>query len=177
MALPSKIVAGDQVSFTTKLKNYSSTDGWALTYHLVNYESHESVDGTPDGDAWSFTITAAKTSDYSPGQYDAFAIVSRDEERISIIRQKVQVLPNPAAGAGDFRSQAEIALDAVEAMLARKATQDQKAVTIDGHLITRFSFDELMRHRDRLRREVQQEREREANDGRTRKRVVRTRMK
>ncbi|MEO1576182.1 MAG: hypothetical protein AAFU65_14650, partial [Pseudomonadota bacterium] len=110
--------------------------------------------------------------------YDLFftATTTQPQTTKTIWRAKLRVLPDPRDGAGDFRTQAEITLDAIDAVLARKATSDQKQLTIDGQTLIRYSFDELQVQRDRYKAIVDRER-RELAGQKPRGRSIQMRMR
>ena len=147
--------------------------------HSLHYEFRLSA-------STAFSITATESSDpneyivevgssttasYAAGLYYWSARIKRtsDNEFITLYEGQTTVEPDPAGTGYDPRSHAQICLDALEAVMERRATTDQLSMSIDGRSLSRMDNDSLRRHVNYYRRLVKQERQQQriANGQRT----------
>lgn len=154
---PSSIRAGDTLSWRRSLADYPAGDGWVLSYTLINTLAKITITSTADGNDHVVNVPATISDDYPASWYDYFAHVAKGTERYSIGSGRMQVLPNLAtATTYDVRSHARKMLDAVEALLEKRATAEQigvlKAAYADRS--TEFEHAELLKMRDRYRADV-----------------------
>lgn len=155
--VPAELTAGDLWQWTRDLEDYPAGT-WTLTYYFLNGEEKFSAAGTADGTTHSFSIAAATSADYKPGNYKYFGRVVNGSASYTVEEGWIEVLRNPAAaGNFDARSWARRTLDAIEATLEGKASSDQLAMSINGRSISKIPPRELMDWRDRLRAEVREE--------------------
>jgi hypothetical protein len=127
MTFPSQITAGDTLTFTTTLADYSAADGWVLSHVLIPRTSGSDVltfDATADGSDFDSTVAAVTTADWTAGIYTWAAYVSKAGERFTVARGTTEVLANPAdtEGGYDPRTHARKALDAINAAIEGRAT-------------------------------------------------------
>ena len=123
-----KIVIGDTLNFPTTVPDYLASDGWTLTYRLI-----QRTTGTPieiiaiaDGDDYAVQATAAVTATWAPGEYSWASWVTKANEVYSLGTGTCTLLPDPrtAAAGTDLRTDAAIALaDAKAAFKAWTPTQ------------------------------------------------------
>ncbi len=162
---PNTLVAGDRFVWKrTDLPSDYPTDTYALTY-----EFHEDSGG---GGSHKFTITATEadniyyvevasstTASYSVGDYnwDAFITRTADSQRFRIDNGKTKIVLNLANTNADTRSHAKKVLDAIEAVIEGRASQDQMSYSIAGRSLSRMSVDDLLKFRDRYRSEYMTE--------------------
>ncbi len=160
MAEPSFFVAGDTVEWTRTGGDYPAT-AWTLTYYFVNPAADFSVEADADGQNYTVSIPAATSEDYEPGWYDWTAVVTGgDSERYVVDRGRLQVRHDPSTGDGtgvDTRSEVKIALDAIEAVLAGRATRDQESYAIAGRQLSRTPIADLIVLRNHYKREYVRE--------------------
>lgn len=155
-----RIVAGDTLDFVTSLPDYPAAT-YTLKFRLVPRTSGTAIDltCTASGDDHRCAAAASTTATWSAGAYSWFSWVEMSGERYQVADGVCTVLANPAtATTYDSRSQAEVALDAVEAVIANRATLDQKAYTIAGRSLERMAVGELLALRSALRTDVLRER-------------------
>ena len=176
MPIPEIFVAGDSYEFRVKLADYLPGDGWSLSYVIVNKDSDETISSAADGDEHVCSVTAAETATWSAGDYVMFGIVTDGTQRRTISKRNVCVQPDPTTGAIETRTHYEIVLDAIKALLENKADADQKAVTVDGELLTRYGWDELEKMREKYTGLVAKERRAATRTGALTPRKVRLRM-
>lgn len=155
---PTEFRSGDTVKWTRSLSDYPASDGWSLSYVFINADRKMSVAATADGDDFAVTITATVSSGYAAGRFSWVAYVTKATERYTIDNGTVDVLANLSAQSmSDTRSHARKVLDAIEAVLEKRATLDQENYTHNGLSIARTPVADLLVLRDRYRWDVRQE--------------------
>jgi len=162
---PDLLVVGDRWMWRRPdlVADYPTAD-YALTY-----EFHEDSGG---GGSHKFTITAtetttdyiveiasATTANYTAGEYNWYAFITRssDSQRIAVDEGHTKLELNFANTNADNRSHAKKVLDAIQAVIENRASQDQMSYSIAGRSLSRMSIDDLMRFRDRYRAEYNKE--------------------
>ena len=162
---PDLLVVGDRWTWRRPdlVADYPTAD-YALTY-----EFHDDAGG---GGSHKFTITAtetttdyiveiasATTASYTAGEYNWYAFITRssDSQRIAIDEGHTKLELNFANTNADNRSHAKKVLDAIQAVLENRASQDQMSYSIAGRSLSRMTIDDLMRFRDRYRAEYNRE--------------------
>jgi len=162
---PDTLVIGDRWTWRRPdlVADYPTAD-YALTY-----EFHHDDGG---GGAHAFTITATETSDdyivevasattanYNSLQYKWYAFITRtsDSERVAVDDGYTFLVDDYANTNADQRTHAKKVLDAIEAVLENRASQDQMSYSIAGRSLSRMSIDDLLKFRDRYRAEYNKE--------------------
>ena len=146
---PNTLVAGDRFVWKrTDLPSDYPTDTYALTY-----EFHEA------DNIYYVEVASSTTASYSVGDYnwDAFITRTADSQRFRIDNGKTKIVPNLANTNADTRSHAKKVLDAIEAVIEGRASQDQMSYSIAGRSLSRMSIDDLLKFRDRYRSEYMTE--------------------
>ena len=164
-AIPAELVAGDRwVWKRIDLTSYGS--GYTLTYELTaeGGSTPVTLTATLSGSDYIIEVSAATTAAYTAGTYRWVALITRDSdsERYRIGYGSVVVKPDPATSEADPRSHAKKALDAIEAVLEKRASQDQQAYTINGRSLERIPHKHLRELRDYYAAEVRREEKAEA---------------
>lgn len=157
---PTAIQAGDTLKWTRTVDDYLSSDGWSLSYRLINKDNKYDISTTADGSGYLADVTAATTANYLPGVYSLLAWVMKGAERYTLAASTVEVLPNKAGMTKgyDDRLTAELILEKLdEAMLSHGASAWTQSYTIQGRSMTFRSMDEFMSYRALLRAEVSRE--------------------
>ena len=145
----------------------------AATYdpadYALTYEYHEDSGG---GGSHKFVITATEITDdyiievpsattaaYTNGDYHWYAFITRtsDSERIAVDDGYAKIEINFADTNADHRSHAKKVLDAIQATIEGRASQDQMSYSIAGRSLSRMSIDDLLKFRDRYRAEYNRE--------------------
>jgi hypothetical protein len=152
--IPSRIVAGSTT--TCRLCGFSPQEGWALSLALRGEGDPVDVEGTADGDAFLVEIPAALTA----GKWWWQVKVTDGTNTHLPAAGELLVEPNlfDQGGSYDGRSEARIALDAIDAVLANKATADQQAYTIKGRSLTRYAVADLLKLRSFFAAKIRKER-------------------
>lgn len=159
-SIPTELVAGDRWAWKrTDLTEYGS--GYTLSYELTAEGGGTPVTLTAafSGSDYIIEVGAATTAAYPPGTYRWVALITRDSdsERYRIGYGTVIVRPDPATSTADPRSHAKKVLDAINAVLETRATQDQMAYTINGRTLERTPIKDLLRLRDDYAKAVRDE--------------------
>lgn len=172
---PTTLRAGDTWAWTRQLSDYPAT-AWTLTYYFRNAAAKFDVVATASGDDYAVSVAKAN-SGKTPGWYDWTAFVESDTERHQVDTGRIQILQNVAADAVyDGRTFARRMLDAIESALESRATGDQldliTASTGDRNIGR--DKDRLMQLRMQFRLEVraEEDKERRANGGSKRNRIL-----
>lgn len=119
---PAVIRAGDSVTWSRELPDYSAADGWALKYRLL-YAAGTAVaiDSTGAGTLHTVDLTSATTAAYAAGAATLVAWVENagTGARQTLESQPITILPDLTVVANhDGRSANEIALAQAKAALA-----------------------------------------------------------
>jgi len=125
---PTCFVAGDTVEWQRTFSDYPASDGWALAYTFVNAGNRQQVNAVADGATHRVMITAEDSATWSAGDYDWQATVTQNTIRYTVGKGRTAVKPNFAAtGAEGFdaRSYARRLLEAIDAQLENRATQNE----------------------------------------------------
>jgi hypothetical protein len=158
--IPSQIVAGTSVRVLRRFEGYSPLDSW--TYQLIiagGGKKPLAIDGVANGDSFGAEITPEQSATFSPGAY-AFServLDSAAGELVEVGSGSITVLGNLADAKIDPRSHPRRVLDAIEAVIERRATVDQESYQIGGRALSRTPISELLVLRDRYKEEVRQE--------------------
>lgn len=172
--IPDSITAGVAFAACAALSAYPAPD-WSLTLFLRGPAVID-LDSVDDGTAHDFAALAAVTAAWAPGSYAYTIRATNGGDVIEVESGRVQILPDlAAAGAGfDSRSHARKSLDAIEAVIEKRATLDQERYRINNRELYRTPIADLLRLRNEYRAEVRREERREK--GRNTIRQIRVRM-
>jgi len=165
MSMVDSLIAGDTLDFTDVVADYPATAAWVLKYRLVPRFTApvqapvELTATTVNTTDYRVQATPTATAAWTPGAYNWFRWVENAGERQSLGSGSLTVQVNPAtvAQGADIRSQAEAALDAINAVLANRATVDQQEMSIAGRSLKRMTVDELLKLRGYYKAQVNAE--------------------
>ena len=113
--------------------------------------------GAVNGDDIDFALTAAQTASFATGQYAYQVIAENGSGGRKFISDGTVWIRKAMATSGvqDFRSTAEIIVEAIDAVMANKATADQQSYVIQTQLgsrsLNRMSMDDLLKARQYYR--------------------------
>lgn len=163
--LPQRISSGVSLDVPVVLTAYPA-NVWAL---VVNLRGPSAIDivSVPDGTTHRLRATATATAEWGAGDYWFVARVSNEDgDVIEVESGKIRVDPDLAAlGAGyDGSTHAERVLAAIEAVLEKRATQDQQRYTINNRELWRTPIPDLLLLRDRYRAQVKMESKQKRGD-------------
>lgn len=160
------IVAGDTFKLDYYNSDYSSSE-YDIEIHLRGYglEPIDIVEGstgvtiTPEGNGWTITVKADNTEDYSTGIYSYAIYAVKTDERYEMERGQVEVKANLVALAStdDPRSHVKKVLDAIEAVIVGRATNDELSYSIAGRSLSLTPIADLLVLRDKYKWEYDRE--------------------
>lgn len=121
MAEPTRINAGDTLSWTRYESAYPASAGWTLTYYFsTGALKPVAVEATASGTDYAVTVPAATTAGWDPGTWRWIARVSKDGEVHTVGQGAFRVDPDPTA-AVDRSTPAEKAVAAIRDALVSSA--------------------------------------------------------
>jgi len=175
---PDGFTQGETVKWYKSVSDFSAADGWALVYEFSGGDSVTPVTGVADGDRWLITLSSAVTQAIRDGAlfYQAFVSLAGERYKVADNRFNVEI---DLAKTDDFdgRTIAEKILNAIDAQLKGKATQDQKKYKIGDMEIERFTPQDLITQRDYWRKQVVRDQHRQRiRDGKGTSRTVKARF-
>lgn len=177
---PISFVSGETVAWTKSLDDYLPADSWVLTYVFVKDGEQQTVVAADNGDGDHLaTISAADSGNFVAGIYQWQAHVDDGTDHHMVDSGRVEVKANflDKESGFDARSHAEKTLDAIEAVIENRATQDQQSYTIQGTTLTRMPIVDLIKFRGIYRNELKQQKIAEnLNNGLGSSRTIKVRL-
>ena len=138
---------------------YPPADGWALKYKFRSATTVFTVEATADGGGYLVSVPAATTNGYAAGSYSWLAYVERGADRFGTGTGIMVV--DAVFDDSDPRTHARKVLDAIEAVLENRASQDQMnySISVGGssRSLGRTPLADLIALRSRYRTEVKAE--------------------
>lgn len=167
---PTEIRAGDTYTYTVSSSDYPASAGWKLKVTLNNSSTFKQVDATTnaDGESYDVTLKSADTDDFAAGVCQIVEAVESGSGasliRHTIFSGTLTILPNiaGASAAFDSRTTARKMLDAIETITLADFAKGHVTLSIGDRSITFRTWDEMMRARSSLKREVAAEETAEA---------------
>lgn len=155
---PQTITAGLTFDRLVTLTAYPASDGWALRA-ILRGPGVIDMAAAPDGAQHRFHVDAADTAAWNPGLYAFSMRAERNGEVFETDAGTVDILPDLSGQqAGyDGRSHARKTLEAIEAVIERRATLDQERYRINNRELYRTPISDLIKLRDLYRAEVRRE--------------------
>ena len=147
---PEEIIAGDLITWKKSLSDYPASAGWTLKYSLRGGGTTIDIIATVDGDDHLISIPKATTAAWQAGTYRWQSYIEKGAERYTLNFGTIIIKPSFEALAANYdtRSHVKKVLDALESIIAGKATADVAQYTIAGRSLTKFSPEELIKWRD-----------------------------
>lgn len=146
---PNTITAGATTAWQLSFADYLATDGWSASLKLRGPSPGLDVNATTNDDDFVFTLTAAQTATMGGGvwAYQIWATKS-GEAYLAESGQLSVTAALPAKNiAVDNRSDARRILDAIDALLLKKATKDQQEYQIADRMLQTYKPTELVEMR------------------------------
>ena len=151
---PTSISAGLTLDKTATLTAYPAP-AWSLSAVL---RGPSAIDLTAEaaGQAHRFLVQAVETAGWAPGDYWYSIRAENQGTVVEVESGTITIKPDlAAAGAGhDGRDHVRRVLDAIEAVLEKRATIDQERYKINNRELWRTPISELLTLRDRYRSEL-----------------------
>lgn len=151
---PEQVIAGDRLQWKrTDLSDYPATE-WTLTYYLRADKAGAQIDitATADGSNHAVDIAPDTSAGYVPATYYWSAFVSKTGDRKLIGQGRIVVKEDPTyvADPRDNRSHARKTLEAIEAVIKRRATTDQQRYVFQavGRSVDKMPIADLLKFRD-----------------------------
>lgn len=156
MNAPKEIIAGFNVEWIESPAEYSSSSyGLSATFTLLTSGAvRYTVDAIADGTGFRFTIPAATTAGYTAGNYRIYLYATSGLAKYLIGQATLVIRPNPLTATGDTREHNQKMLDAINATLEGRATQEYASMTINGYSVSQMPPDELLRLRSYYKNEI-----------------------
>lgn len=156
--VPGSLIAGDSWAWRADgLAAVYPAPDYSLAYHLAPRCGGAAIvaEAVRDAAGLRVSVAADASGRIAPGAWVWSLKVTRasTSEVVTIAAGAVTICPNPASGA-DTRSQARRLLDAINAVLEKRAGKDVESYAIEGRSLTKIPFAELRLTRARLLREV-----------------------
>ncbi len=151
---PNSIIAGDFIRWRRTIPGFPAGT-WVLSYALLNSTTRIIIEAGSDGTDHLVAVNGTTTSNYAAGTYQWQAYVTyENENRVTVGTGQMIIQPNFGALTNmDTRSHVKKTLDALEAMIAGKATSDQQEYTIANRSLKRMSISDLLMWRDKYKAE------------------------
>lgn len=155
--LPNQATAGLPFQAAVTLADYPAPR-WSATLHLRGPKAID-LTAAGDGATHTFSASATTTGAWADGQYWYSLRVTDGADVREIEHGELRVLPDlVAAGDGyDGRSKWQIGLDAIDAVLEKRASQDQQRYVINNRELWRTPIADLLKLRAYYATKVRQE--------------------
>lgn len=146
---PQYLVAGDSWQWSRPATTHGAAQDWTLNYKFIG--ANGNVTFTADGSSGRYEVNTlpSLTASLRPGDYSWQAWVTNGGERHTVARGYCEVEENFETA--EFNESklpnSKKVLDAIDALLANKATKDQSSMSMAGRSISRLTPDELLRWR------------------------------
>ena len=158
--IPTRFIAGTTLQFTRTFPDYPPSAGWTLAYSLTKAGSQIIFSSADNGAGGHWiNVPASTTESWAAGSYAYQGIVGNGTDQFQVDAGSIEIQPNFAAQTSglDARSHAQRFLDAIEAQLEGRATQDQQRIEIQDRRLENFPMSELLKLRNFYRGEVARE--------------------
>lgn len=115
---------------------------------------------TWNGSAHEFNAPTETTQAWKPGAYTVSVRAVSVGGKVELSRDQVHIMPDLASVTGpyDGRTEYQKALDAIEAVLAKRASLDQERYRINNRELWRTPIADLLKLRGFYKRKVREER-------------------
>lgn len=154
---PSKITAGMYYTWTESLSDYPATT-YTLKYSLINQYNRIDIVSAASGNDHKITLTSDETALYASGTYQFVSFIDDNTNKILLAQGIIEILPNiTTEGNYDYRTHARKTLEAIEAMIERRASKEQSSLSIQGRSLSYMTPEELIKLRSHYKYLVDQE--------------------
>lgn len=156
--LPGSFSAGLTFEATATSTAYPAAAGWVFTAMLRGPSSID-LTGTVQGNLHRISETAEETANWPPGEY-VYTIRARNGPDVAEVESGyITIKPDMASlqAGSEIRTHAAIVLANIEAVLEKRATQDQQRYTINNRELWRTPIADLLLLRSTYRNIVAQE--------------------
>lgn len=143
---PEALTAGDTMSLLLSATDFPASDGWTVTVKAIIPGSTDVIAIGPSvasGDDHAITADAATTASWAPGTYRWQSRATKGTEAYTLGTGSFVVKPSIESGA-DPRSLDERCLDAVNAVIEGRASEDMLEMEIGRRKLKLMSLRELL---------------------------------
>lgn len=164
--IPTSLTAGLTLGLVLQPPNHPAPT-WSLVL-VLRGPSAVDITSAPAGTGHALSASALDTKGWLPGSYSYSLRALAGDDAVELERGQLQVLADLAqTPAGlDARTHAQRTLEAIEAVIEKRATTDQKRYRINNRELERTPIDELLKLRAVYRAEVNRQRRRGSALGR-----------
>jgi len=142
---PKKIRSGDTLQFKVRLDGFSSSTD-TLSFYLASASENYSFTATDSTGEFLISVPATETANWQRGEYTLNAVVTSIEGVVTTVKDyPVEITPNLRFGNADPRTHVKRSLDAINAVLEKRAGHDVQEYEIDNRRLIRMPVTELMR--------------------------------
>ena len=156
---PQVFTVGETVKWSKTISGYPASEG-TLAYFFVNAAgSFTETTSTPNGDTFDIVISATDSGSVTAGDYSGqarYTNTATSEETV-VWSGSTEALPEFTDTAYDNRTTAQIALDSIETTYKALCARDWSSMSIRDRSTASAELSEIRAERDRLKREVAQE--------------------
>lgn len=158
-AVPEELTAGESVSWSWFDSRFPASDGWVLTYTLVNASVQIQIVAAADGDKHLVEIGKAVSDAYTVGSYEWQAHVDNGTERYQVAVGVIKIVADFADQTSglDTRTHVKKVLDLLEAAIEGRASKTQLMQMVGGVQVQYMTLDELTKQRDKYAAKYRQE--------------------
>lgn len=155
--IPDKISAGLTFDRLLTLTAYPAPD-WSVSM-LLRGKSSIDLDSVADGSQHRLRVGAAVTGQWQPGDYWYSIRATNGVDVVEIEQGHVSVMPDLANAAEgyDGRTKLQIALEAIDAVISKRATMDQERYRINNRELYRTPIADLLKLRSYYAEQVKRE--------------------
>jgi hypothetical protein len=155
--IPDKIGAGLTFNALLTLTAYPAPT-WSASL-LLRGPAAINLTAAAEGSQHRFLATAAVTNNWQPGSYWYSLRVTNGTDVVEAETGQIVIAPDLADATTGFdgRTQAQIALDAIDAVLSKRATLDQERYRINNRELYRTPIADLIKLRSYYANLVRQE--------------------
>ena len=145
--------AGDSINLQCDLPSFPASQGWTAAYVIVSPVAHFSFSpiAGPDGNSFVFNVPSVTTAAWGSGVYAIQGTVTNGTQRHTFDTGMITVTPDFATlpGGLDTRSHVKRVLDAIEAVIERRATEKDRSTTVGDRTLSKLDPMELIKVRDK----------------------------
>lgn len=143
---PLAFAGGETLKWRKFLTDYPATAGWTLKYYFRGPGAGFDEVATADGDDYLVVVASATTAPLVGGDWFWQGWIEKGAEKYLVASGQAKVTAAlPASGSTyDGRSSIKKILDAIDAMIQGKATQDQQEYQIGDRMLRRYPIGELV---------------------------------
>ncbi len=145
---PDKISAGLTFSALVSSSAYSAAAGWTVRAYLRGPSSIDII-GSPQGSQHRLSATAVQTASWLPGKYIYVIRATMDDDVEEIEHGQINILADAFSlpDGTDIRTVNQRTLDNINAVIEKRASQDQQRYVINNRELWRTPISDLLKLR------------------------------